>query len=43
MTIQSKSREYNGERKMRHSVVSVKQVDYAADAKKLLDIINRWG
>lgn len=43
MTVQSKAREYNGNVDMRHSVMSVKPVDYIGDGQKLLDVIARYG
>jgi hypothetical protein len=31
-----------GERKMRHTVVRIKPVDYAQQSKRLLDLISRY-
>ncbi|GAX77044.1 hypothetical protein CEUSTIGMA_g4491.t1 [Chlamydomonas eustigma] len=42
VVVSSKSREYNGERKMRHTVTSLKPVDYVQQCRRLLDTINKF-
>ena len=42
MTVSSKSREYNGETKMRHTVTSLRPVTPVQDALRLLDLINKY-
>ncbi|KAL6756722.1 replication protein A 70 kDa DNA-binding subunit [Haematococcus lacustris] len=41
-TISTKSRDYNGERKLRHTVMSVRPVDFVNDAQRLLDVIAKY-
>ena len=42
MVIASRTRDYNGERKMRHTVQSLKPIDYAKDCRRLLDAIKLY-
>lgn len=42
LTLQSRSREYNGELRMRHQVTNARPVDFAADGAKLLELIGRY-
>ncbi len=39
--VSSKSREYNGERKMRHTITSLRPVDWAKESKRLLEAIGK--
>ena len=40
--VSSKSRDYNGERRMRHTVTSLKPVDYAKETRRLLDAVAKY-
>ena len=40
--VSSKSREFNGERRMRHTLTSLKPVDYAKECRRLLDAICKY-
>ena len=42
MVVASRTRDYNGERKMRHTVQSLKPVDYVKDCRRLLDAIKLY-
>ncbi|KAG1661128.1 hypothetical protein FOA52_011858 [Chlamydomonas sp. UWO 241] len=42
ITVSSRTRDYNGERKMRHTVMALKPVDYAKESRRLLDLISRY-
>ena len=42
VVLASKSRDYNGERRLRHTVQSVKQVDWAKESKRLVELIGRY-
>lgn len=42
VVIASKAREYNGESKMRHTVHSIKPIDYLKDSRRLLDLIKKY-
>ena len=40
--ISSKSRDFNGERRMRHTLASLKPVDYPKECRRLLDAISKF-
>lgn len=42
ITVSTRAREFQGERKLKHSVINVRPVNYAADGQRLLDLINRY-
>eukprot|EP00798_Chlamydomonas_sp_ICE-L_P011131 gene11131-18751_t len=42
MTVSSKTREYNGEVKMRHTVTAVRPIDFVADSQRFLDLIMKY-
>lgn len=42
MTVSSKSREYNGDMRMRHTVVNVRPINYLVDGQRLLDLIKQY-
>jgi replication factor A1 len=42
LTVATKSREYQGERKLRHTVVNVRPVNASVDGARLLDVIRAY-
>lgn len=42
ITTQSRAREYNGERRMRHTVFKCEPVNYAKEGAKLVELIGRY-
>ncbi len=42
LTIGTRSREYNGERRLNHNVVAISPLNFAKEAQRMLDVVQRY-